>query len=562
MNGKNLRIEELLRRYPASEHDYRKTLQLLVSGSVSVYEIIQQTGLPHRKLQVLLRALGEDLRQDGNEVEIKPASRSRYSEYAASLQRPSVEAVLSTPDTFVSSSFLREIDRLIQSAPDPKSELDHIQATAKTVAQRVLFLEASYELSDRCLVFLGDHDLTGLALAHRTSGDVDIRIVDVDEDLLAYVEQEARTSDLSVRCLFGDLRHALPETARACADVVVTDPPYTPEGVELFVARAVEALARDDEGRILVAYGYGDHPRLGHKVQRRIVDLSIVFEAIYPRFNRYDGAPAIGSTSDLNVLRPTTHAKERITEVEERKRIYTHGPQAVEASPRLSEDIASHLLETVPDIPDRVVLLAGEDWPSSIGHTRLHLSTILTTENPPDLPGRDETRVILVDLVDDPASLLLRTALAVQAAKLLAVVSSDHPDLSPFQGDREIGNIVASKYSIGHQIDQPDQGVAIMEMSRIDPRFLEPRSRGRRRFLERAHAKTENALRQSLIEWSVGSSSGLTKRAATKIVHEHFTTVDLSCYVLELPRVVLERVLATLDEVTRRDELLEDSSLC
>ena len=131
-----------------------------------------------------------------------------------------------------------------------------------------------------------------------------------------------------------DLRDRLPDGLRAVADAFVTDPPYTPNGAALFVARGLAMLRGGVHARGLLAYGYGEElPTLGLKVQRAVQSLEVVFEQVLPRFGRYTGAQAVGSASDWYVLAPTprtARAVDRFALPDER--IYTHGRQSEEAA--------------------------------------------------------------------------------------------------------------------------------------------------------------------------------------------------------------------------------------
>jgi hypothetical protein len=153
-------------------------------------------------------------------------------------------------------------------------------------------------------------------------------VVDVDQGVLAFLDGRAD-------CYFADLRIALPEPLHDRFDLVVTDPPYSPEGVGLFAARAVEAIRRHDSGRVILAYGFPPaSPALGLKVQKSLGALDLVYEAVLPDFNRYAGAQAIGSRSAQYVLRPTRRSKRAAARVAERTlpAIYSHGRQAVESA--------------------------------------------------------------------------------------------------------------------------------------------------------------------------------------------------------------------------------------
>ena len=106
-----------------------------------------------------------------------------------------------------------------------------------------------------------------------------------------------------------------------------------------------------------MAYGYPEgSPALGLKVQSELSALELVYEAVLPDFNAYEGALAIGSRAPLYVLRPTRRSAKIAARRGARhaEALYTRGRQAVEseaAPPDLSEarrrplDAAAELLE-------------------------------------------------------------------------------------------------------------------------------------------------------------------------------------------------------------------------
>ena len=109
-----------------------------------------------------------------------------------------------------------------------------------------------------------------------------------------------------MQTVFADLRVGPPASLLETGDLAFTDPPYTPEGIQLFAARALQMLRHDDAVRVLVCYGYGEaQSALGYGVQEALHELRLLIEALHPQFNRYVGAEAIGSASSLYVTRPT-----------------------------------------------------------------------------------------------------------------------------------------------------------------------------------------------------------------------------------------------------------------
>jgi hypothetical protein len=256
----------------------------------------------------------------------------------------------------------RRLAALTAASPRRRKHLDHVAATDETRLRRARFLTARYDLDGATVLCLGDHDLTSLALA-LIAPRCRIAVVDVDDALLEHVDRSAARLGAAIACRFADLRLGLPADLAGAADLVFTDPPYTPDGVRLFAARGCEALRRDERSRLLICHGHGERqPALGLKVQSVLHALRLLIEEVRPGFNRYEGAQAIGSASALYVTRPvaaTWRAIER--EPAGGDRIYTHGPMAVEAGERpLPDALARELPDAVP---------AAELWRLSERHT-------------------------------------------------------------------------------------------------------------------------------------------------------------------------------------------------
>jgi hypothetical protein len=201
---------------------------------------------------------------------------------------------------------------------------------------------------------------------------------------------------------------------------VFTDPPYSADGVALFLERALSALANRDRGRVVVAYGAGDHrPDLALAVQERMQRLRVVIEAIYPSFNRYVLAQAIGGWSDLYVCRPTAGTWKRLGRSPSMRRLYTQGPQAEE-----SADAASHS----PAVTAAIALVPDGS---------------------------------VIDLRREPDELLLRVLLAADAP-VAVIVRNNHADIVDERSQRNLLDLVEQAATVRFHRSTPDSATAIV----------------------------------------------------------------------------------------------------
>ncbi|MFF4772798.1 bis-aminopropyl spermidine synthase family protein [Microtetraspora fusca] len=402
------------------------------------------------------------------------------------------------------AELLARMEGLVAGAPRAVQALDHVAATPETVVRRALLLDARFWLPGARLLCVGDHDLTSLAVA-LLRPDVEVTVVDIDERILAYIGEQAERLGLDVRIRWADLRLGLPPSVHGYADLAVTDPPYTPEGIGLFVARACEGLRDVEQGRVLLAYGASERtPMLALKVQSTLHDLNLAYEAMYPDFNRYFGAEAIGSAADMYVLRPTTKTLPAVAARTERfaAAIYTHGPQSVESQGAASGADAAALAEFAPG------LLVGE-WPRDLlpRTPRAKLATWLAK------PYAAASERVAITVPAGLEAALPRLLLAARAPQVRAYLGAPLDDLSalseplaPVYAVSAHGNVVdATRRALPEEVPG-GQAIAGGVEERVEIVL--------RRILDHAHGKLANTWREALTRLP----GGPTKKQARSIV--------------------------------------------
>lgn len=335
-------LETYLAELRVTSRPHRAAVDLLQQPR-SLTELVAATALSRRAVERLVRALDQDgaLARDGgpagaDEPDRDDGGRRRESRYV--LTDPALAARCAPPPVGAGPDLrglAARLAPLIAAAPRADRHLDHVAATPESVARRARWMADELYLPGATVVFVGDHDLTSVALG-MVAPDVRIVVVDVDDRLLTYVAGLLAGLGVSYGTHHLDLRDRLPTDLVGVADVFVTDPPYTPEGVALFVARGLAMLRPGLHTRGLLAYGYGEQlPTLGLKVQQALLRLEVALVEMVRDFSRYTGAYAVGAASDWYVLAPTPRTARRVAALggpAADRRIYTHGRQALEAS--------------------------------------------------------------------------------------------------------------------------------------------------------------------------------------------------------------------------------------
>jgi hypothetical protein len=203
-------------------------------------------------------------------------------------------------------SFLASLEDLLGGRPNADPKWDQSHATFDTTLRRAdLFLELGTIQGKRAL-FLGDDDLTALAtllmLRHESGPKVlescRVVVAEVDSRLVDYIEKTAKEERLPLTVVQKDLREPLGKELSGAFDFFFTDPPYTPQGADLFLDRGCEALAEKGQRKGALAIPLSP-PSLQIATQKSIASKGFVIDFLDPGFNEYEGATMQGGVSAL-----------------------------------------------------------------------------------------------------------------------------------------------------------------------------------------------------------------------------------------------------------------------
>lgn len=489
-------IPDLLNQRGISATRIHHVLATLADGSWwSPRELVRATAVAHRLVDTTLASLGTEVERDGERVRLaRPDDYLRYHHSQPADPFPVTDAKY--------AEIAAELQRIVAEAPPPRTELDHVAATADTALRRGVLLDSQFALPGARLLFVGDHDLTSLATA-MVCPEVEARVVDIDERTLEYIDTIAGRLGLAVRCYFADLRLGLPSSLQTDSELVFTDPPYTPEGVEMFVRRGLEGLADFRQARLLLAYGASETtPTLTAKTQARLLRLNIAIEAMWPDFNRYTGAEAIGAASDLYVLRPTSRTHDPRTTAA-RPRIYSRGENATETEGVLPETHARTVLER--SAADTAV----GTWPTTAtGSVRqsVRLEEWLASPRQVDRAA--------INLTGGWEDLLLRVILASSAAETHVLVSAANPHTRQ-NGYPRLQRLLRPRFDLRVLERQPSSGYTILVASGQEA--SSPSTPAERLLLhcqQRAHGNLTSTLREGLVRVASECGTPLNKKGA------------------------------------------------
>jgi predicted methyltransferase len=291
---------------------------VLAAEPAAVREVARLAELP----VPIVAAACNELRRRGivdtqRPVRLTPAGRS-----AVAAANPAVALSVTCPEcdgrgTVVPpelASLTTELQVIADGMPGAKAELDQTHCTVDSKLGRVLRLHQARALAGQRILLLGDDDLISVAIARfaELTGSAPLirrlMVVDTDPDILRWINQQVAGTGTVVETLEHDLRQPLPPSLADAFDVVLTDPPYTVAGAELFLSRAVAALAPEPGRHVFFSFG-ARRPDETVAVQRAMAEMGLAVRSLAPGFNEYLGAGVLAGTSNLYHLRTAPGAR-------------------------------------------------------------------------------------------------------------------------------------------------------------------------------------------------------------------------------------------------------------
>ena len=292
-------LRETYRRRKTRTRDLAYLTELPVPVAAAVRRELEKEGLLSRKGGAVLTERGR------NYVE-----RILGLSMVGTLSCPSCSGKkIPVSDQF--SPILNKLEQYSRLRPEPRTWLDQAFGTPETALLRALFMLEEGDVEGRNVLFLGDDDLTSVAVG-LLSVARRITVIDVDERLLELIGDISERERLAIECVHHDLRNPLPDDLRDRYDVVFTDPPYTTQGLRLFLSRGIEALRKRKCAGVYLAFAH-KRPEEMLELQKAISGMGLVIRELIPRFNTYEGAEMFANTTFLARLETTDETRPSIT---------------------------------------------------------------------------------------------------------------------------------------------------------------------------------------------------------------------------------------------------------
>lgn len=213
------------------------------------------------------------------------------------------------------------LEDLFQFRPQVDVQIDQSKCTAETSLRRAILCLRDHSLIGKRILCVGDDDLVSVSLGfllkklfpNIKQPKAKIDIVDIDKRFLSYISDIADRENLSIQCHNLDLRQPVPEELHRQFDCFFTDPPYTLQGMSLFISRGISGLKKDKGLPIFLSFAHKS-PDFMLAMQREFVRMGLTVKEVIPHFNKYEGAEMIGNRSQMIILKTTEQTAPDITD--------------------------------------------------------------------------------------------------------------------------------------------------------------------------------------------------------------------------------------------------------
>lgn len=213
------------------------------------------------------------------------------------------------------------LEELFALRPSVDVQIDQSKYTPETSLRRAILCLKQHALIGKKILCVGDDDLVSVSiglLLQRLFPDgghtvTHVDVLDIDKRFLSYIEMIAKERRLPIECHRLDLREPLLENLNRQYDSFFTDPPYTLQGMGLFVSRGIQALKREKGLPIFLSFAHKSPPFM-LAMQREFVRMGLTVSAKFPQFNAYEGAEMIANRSQMFILQTTDQTKPEYTE--------------------------------------------------------------------------------------------------------------------------------------------------------------------------------------------------------------------------------------------------------
>lgn len=269
-------------------------------------------------------------------------------------------------------NFMKDV---LMKRPKPTFIFDQRPVNTDTIMRRVAYLILKGDVQDKKVAFIGDDDLTSVALA-KTGVAKEVVVFDIDKRVLESIESTSKKHKLGIKVVKQDLLKNTHQKFQNYFDVFITDPTPTLKPLVLFTNRGIEMLKKGS-GRVGYISLYPSHMEKTIDFQKMLGKMHLLITDLIPAFNQYDFLEFTYTPSDLRLLKKYAADETKISFCEHLMRIETTDaskPVKMEISPL---DLVGRATKRILDDPSKDPVLGDKQEHKSIREVATTLQNLI-----------------------------------------------------------------------------------------------------------------------------------------------------------------------------------------
>ena len=181
---------------------------------------------------------------------------------------------------------LEEFRRVFLNRPLETAEFDQGVVPPENSIRRAEFVYERGDLERKKMLFLGDDDLTSIAMALTKLPD-EIHVIEIDRRIVNYINKVSKEMNLPVSAHLYNAVDPLPEEFTGKFDTFLTDPVETVKGMRVFISRCLLALKGEGSAGYFGLSHYESSLKKWLDIEEDLIAMSLVITDVLRDFNKY-----------------------------------------------------------------------------------------------------------------------------------------------------------------------------------------------------------------------------------------------------------------------------------
>ncbi len=267
-----------------------QVIRSLSKSSLSLWQIINAQDGDIRSTIAVLKRLKERgfIDSDGYNITLTSSGRDFVLSYMKEFVDSKCPRCFGT-GLIINERFkktLEDFEKIFEGRPLESAEFDQGVVPAENSVRRVEFIYKRGDLEGKSILFLGDDDLTSVAMA-MTELPGEIVVIEIDERVVNYINEVSRKLGLNLQAYIYNAVNPLPEELKGRFDTFLNDPVETVKGIRVFLSRCVAALKGEGSAGYFGLSHYESSLKKWIQVEKDLLSMNLVITDVLRDFNVY-----------------------------------------------------------------------------------------------------------------------------------------------------------------------------------------------------------------------------------------------------------------------------------